>query len=195
MQDTWKSLSLCKNVAIMRNLVFFLLLSFLLGTAQAQIDGVYDPGEPGPIPKERLVTERWYYGLKEALAADPADVYKMSLRGNKLKKLPPEIGQLYNLQILILSNNKLKSLPSEIGKLKNLQELNLYKNKIITLPESIGSLRNMEIFLASKNRIIYLPSAMRTLENLKRMDISFNHLNPREVEELLEALPDCMVTY
>lgn len=195
MRDTGKSLSLCKNATMMRNLLLYFLLCSVLGLAQAQIDAVYDAGEPGPIPKERLVTEKWYYGLKEALAADPADVYKMSLRGNKLKKLPPEIGQLYNLQILILSNNKLKSLPNEIGKLKNLQEFNVYKNKLVTLPESIGSMRHLEIFLASKNKLIYLPSSIRTLENLKRMDISFNHLNPREVDELLDALPDCMITY
>lgn len=180
---------------MMRNLLLYFILCSVLSIAQAQIDAVYDAGEPGPIPKERLVTEKWYYGLKEALAADPADVYKISLRGNKLKKLPPEIGQLYNLQILILSNNKLKSLPNEIGKLKNLQEFNIYKNKLVTLPESLGSLRHLEIFLASKNKLIYLPSSIRTLENLKRMDISFNHLSPREVDELLDALPDCMITY
>jgi len=180
-------------VRIILNIIIVFTLS--LFTISAQIDVVYDPGEAGPIPKERLVTEKWYYGLKEALAADPADVYKMSLRGNKIKHLTPAIGQLYNLQILILSNCRMKSLPNEIGKLKNLQEFNIYKNRLVTLPEGIGGMRHLEIFLASKNRLIYLPSSIRTLENLKRMDVSYNYLSPKEVEELIEALPDCMITY
>jgi hypothetical protein len=33
------------------------------------------------------------------------------------------------------------------------------------------------------------------LEYLKRMDISYNNLSPNDIEELLEALPDCKITY
>ena len=39
---------------------------------------------------------------------------------NNLESLPPEIGELQNLERLVLSNNKLTSLPPEIGKLKKL---------------------------------------------------------------------------
>lgn len=177
-----------------------LLLSFILITAgltslKAQIDAPYIPEDPGPIPQERLVTEKWFYGMKEALSVDPGTVYKMSLRGNKIKRLSPEIGKLYNLQILILSNCKMKQLPDEISKLKNLQELNLFNNKLVTLPDGVGSLRNLEVFLVAKNRLIYLPSSIRTMENLRRMDISYNNLSPNEIEELVDALPDCKISY
>lgn len=174
---------------------FILCMISSLGLSAQIDDALYIPEEAGPLPKERLVTEKWYYGMKEALAAEPGTVYKMSLRGNKIKKLSPDIGKLYNLQILILSNCKMKQLPDEIGRLKNLQELNIFDNRLVTIPESVGSLRHLETFLASRNRLIYLPSSIRTLEYLKRMDISYNQLNPREVDELIEALPDCNITY
>jgi Leucine-rich repeat (LRR) protein len=176
-------------------LLSFILLTVGINSLKAQIDAPYIPEDPGPIPKERLVTEKWFYGIKEALSVDPATVYKMSLRGNKIKRLTPEIGQFYNLQILILSNCKMKQLPDEISKLKNLQELNIFNNRLVTLPEGLGSLRNLEVFLAAKNRLIYLPSSIRTLEHLHRMDISYNNLSPNDIEELVEALPDCKISY
>jgi Leucine-rich repeat (LRR) protein len=176
-------------------LFFFILFSIGISRLDAQIDAPYIPEDPGPLPKERLMTEKWFYGLKEAFSVDPGTVYKVSLRGNKIKRLTPEIGKLYNLQILILSNCKMKQLPDEISKLKNLQELNIFNNRLVTLPEGLGSLRHLEVFLASKNRLIYLPSSIQTLEYLKRMDISYNNLSPNDIEELLEALPDCKITY
>ncbi|MEA5552831.1 COR domain-containing protein, partial [Anabaena cylindrica UHCC 0172] len=51
--------------------------------------------------------------------------------------LPPEIGQLTNLQSLYLSNNQLSSLPPEIGQLTNLKQLELDEKKIINLPPEI----------------------------------------------------------
>jgi Leucine-rich repeat (LRR) protein len=51
-----------------------------------------------------------------------------------LIKLPAEIGNLINLEILSLINNNLTSLPAEIGNLFNLQQLNLCYNQLTSLP-------------------------------------------------------------
>jgi Leucine-rich repeat (LRR) protein len=187
-------LSLHKILGMLRNIFFVLFLAGILIPVSAQMDAAYTR-DNGPISKESLLTEKWYYGLKDALSAPPGTVYKMSLRGNKIRKLTPEIAKLYNLQILILNDCKLKSLPDEIGQLKNLQELIVFKNKLVTLPENVGSLRHLEVLLASRNRLIYLPSSLRTLENLRKLDISFNQLSPKEVDDTVEALPDTQITY
>src|ERR1700743_839751 len=47
-----------------------------------------------------------------------------------ITSIPPEIGQLGNLQRLDLGYNKITSIPSEIGQLGNLQRLNLCNNEI-----------------------------------------------------------------
>jgi Leucine-rich repeat (LRR) protein len=57
-----------------------------------------------------------------------------------LTRLPPEIGQLSELNSLQLYNNKLTTLPPEIGNLTALSDLNLFKNRFTELPTEIGQL-------------------------------------------------------
>jgi len=65
---------------------------------------------------------------------------------NQLTQLPPEIGQLTQLQELDLRNNKLTQLPPEIGQLTQLRELHLNGNQITQLPKEIGQLTQLHIF-------------------------------------------------
>lgn len=53
----------------------------------------------------------------------------------RLSTLPPEIGQLTNLQQLYLRDNELSLLPPEIGQLTSLRELNLTLNRVESLPQ------------------------------------------------------------
>ena len=73
--------------------------------------------------------------LKEALG-----FIRLSLFGNYLTSLPPEIGLLTNLTYLDLENNELTSLPPEIGLLTNLTTLDLGSNELTSLPPEIGTL-------------------------------------------------------
>ena len=59
---------------------------------------------------------------------------RLDLEGNELHELPPEIGQLTNLQRLDLRGNQLSELPPEIGQLTNLQELALDGNPLLKSP-------------------------------------------------------------
>jgi Leucine-rich repeat (LRR) protein len=52
----------------------------------------------------------------------------LNLSEKSISKLPLEIGQLTNLQILDLSYNGLTTLPKAIGQLTNLQQLDLSLN-------------------------------------------------------------------
>lgn len=66
------------------------------------------------------------------------------LNHNKLKTLPPAIGQLRNLRHLDLSGNGLTELPDEIGMLTNLQKLLIFDNNLHTLPYEMGYLYHLE---------------------------------------------------
>jgi CCR4-NOT transcription complex subunit 6 len=81
-----------------------------------------------------LTTSLFNYGFIE----------KLYLNSNKLKVLPPAIGQLRKLNHLDLSGNELTELPEELGMLSNLKKLLLFDNNIRTLPYEMGYLYRLE---------------------------------------------------
>ncbi|PGH27333.1 glucose-repressible alcohol dehydrogenase transcriptional effector [Polytolypa hystricis UAMH7299] len=69
---------------------------------------------------------------------------KLYLNHNKLKSLPPTIGQLKNLCHLDASSNEITELPEEIGMLTNLKKLLLFDNNLHSLPNEMGYLYQLE---------------------------------------------------
>ncbi|CAN2041547.1 hypothetical protein GMMP15_530005 [Candidatus Magnetomoraceae bacterium gMMP-15] len=91
------------------------------------------------IKLKELEKIEWYspgYKLDEN-----KDIVELFLCFCELEKIPVEIGELKNLQLLDLSSNKLTSLPAEIGELKNLLSLYLSSNKLTSLPKEITKLK------------------------------------------------------
>jgi Leucine-rich repeat (LRR) protein len=126
-----------------------------------------------------------YDDLNEALKT-PNSVYRLSLKGKKLKVFPLEILKFTNLQELNLSKNKLDSIPNEIGELKNLQILDVSSNKLEYFPDSIGKLKNLKKIAAGKNEIIAIPKQIGELQNLEILDLWSNQINifPDELNKL-----------
>ncbi|OQX24659.1 MAG: hypothetical protein BWK80_19660 [Desulfobacteraceae bacterium IS3] len=102
---------------------------------------------------------------------------RLYLSSNEIRNLPPEIGQLKNLTGLTLSSNLLTELPPEIGLLKNLTGLNLSYNLLTELPEEMMQLRNLTGLNLSFNQLKKLPEDMGQLKNLSRLYLDSNQLN------------------
>jgi Leucine-rich repeat (LRR) protein len=113
-------------------------------------------------------------------------VTKLDLSGKGLITLPPEIGQLTNLQSLYLSNNQLSSLPPEIGQLTNLGWLDLGSNQLSSLPPEIVQLTNLQLLGLHNNQLSSLLPEIFQLTNLQYLDLSSNQLSslPPEIVQL-----------
>jgi small GTP-binding protein len=107
-----------------------------------------------------------------------------------LTSLPPEIGQLNNLTMLVLSNNQLTSLPLEIGQLTNLLYLGLSDNLLTILPKEIGQLASLTEFYLFNNQLICLPPEIGQLTKLISLALFNNQLAnlPPEIGQLTRLI-------
>ena len=96
--------------------------------------------------------------------------------GNLRGALPPEIGELTDLQMLWLDHNQLSGLPSEIGQLAHLHDLALSHNLLSELPPEICCLTGLQALFLSNNRLRELPKNIDRLTHLKVLDLSGNQL-------------------
>jgi len=124
--------------------------------------------------------------------------------------IPPEIGNLINLQELYLYNNKLiGEIPSEIGNLTNLTDLYLYYNELTgEIPSEIGNLTNLtDLYLHYNELTGEIPSEIGNLTNLTYLYLDNNQLTgeiPSEIcnqedstpsvgnNQLCPVYPDCI---
>jgi internalin A len=94
-----------------------------------------------------------------------------------LRSLPPEIGNLTNLLRLDLSDNQITHLPPELGRLANLDTLLLGRNNNLTrLPLEIGELTNLTYLTLQSNKLTELPSEFGNLTNLEKLTLGDNNL-------------------
>ena len=128
----------------------------------------------------------WY-----GVTCDAGHVVELSLWGNQLSgEIPPQIGNLTNLQVLDLRSNQLSgSIPPEIGNLTNLQRLDLGSNRLSgSIPSEIGNLRDLRVLDLWVNRLSgEIPPQIGNLTNLQKLGLSNNQLSgsiPPEVGNL-----------
>ncbi|MBN3942575.1 COR domain-containing protein [Nostoc sp. NMS9] len=101
----------------------------------------------------------------------------LNLSSNQLNSLPPEFGQLTNLQTLYLFSNQLSSLPPEFGQLTNLQTLYLFSNQLSSLPPEFGQLTNLQTLYLFSNQLSSLPPEFGQLTNLQTLYLFSNQLS------------------
>lgn len=94
--------------------------------------------------------------------------------------LSPSIGNLTNLQIVLLQNNNITGgIPEEIGKLKKLQTLDLSDNHFINeIPSSLGHLTALQYLRLNNNTLSgSIPESVANMTQLAFVDLSFNNLS------------------
>ncbi len=111
--------------------------------------------------------------------------------GNNLSgTIPPEIGNLINLNYLDLGWNQLTgTIPPEIGNLTNLTYLSLESNQLTgTIPPEIGNLTNLNVLCLDYNQLTgTIPSEIWNLTNLTSLWLCGNQLTgtiPPEIGNL-----------
>jgi len=116
--------------------------------------------------------------------AEVEQAIELDLSEYEITQLPPEIGKLTALQILIVRG--LHELPREIGQLRNLSRLCLSSNHLNRLPREIACLKNLRMLDLSCNQLSEFPKEILQLKNLSRLYLSFNKLMelPREIAQI-----------
>ena len=131
-----------------------------------------------------LPLERWHGVTTDSSGR----VIELWLFENQLSgEIPPELGDLANLQLLILRQNQLSGgIPPELGRLSNLELLELYDNQLSgEIPLELGSLIHLERLSLSDNQLSgEIPPELGSLSNLESLSLSDNQLSGEIPPEL-----------
>ncbi len=125
----------------------------------------------------------------------PLRVTVLSLSfGGLTGEMPPELGGLANLELLLLTDNQLTGeIPPELASLTNLERLYLFENQLTgSIPPELGSLTNLErLYLYSNELTGEIPSELGSLANLERLYLYDNQLTGERYRRSSPALPAC----
>ncbi len=80
-----------------------------------------------------------------------------------LKKIPDNIRNLINIQVIDFGDNKIEELPEWIGELRELVAIRLENNLLRKIPLQIKELRKLRVILLSNNNLEVLPDGLQYL--------------------------------
>ncbi|KAG7957020.1 hypothetical protein I3843_11G153800 [Carya illinoinensis] len=133
------------------------------------------PAEFGELTNLRILdlTHNYINGsIPTSFAKLP--LVSLSLLGNRISGVPPEIGDISSLEWLVLEDNLLGGqLPESFGNLSNLRGLILSGNNFTdAIPKTFGNLKNLSDFRIDGSRISgKIPDFVGNWINLTRLDM------------------------
>ncbi|KJE95721.1 leucine-rich repeat-containing protein, variant [Capsaspora owczarzaki ATCC 30864] len=105
------------------------------------------------------------------------------LHSNQITTIPPEFGELAELEVLSLDHNLLTSIPPHsLGRLTRMVKLNLNNNQLTGLPADIGNLTRLKTLSLHDNCLSSLPTSFSALANVKRLSLAGNRFATIPVE-------------
>lgn len=93
--------------------------------------------------------------------------------------LSPSVGNLTNLQIVLLQNNNISgSIPAELGRLSKLRQLDLSDNSFTgQIPASLSHLKSLQYLRLNNNSLSgVFPPSLANMTQLAFLDLSYNNL-------------------
>lgn len=118
-------------------------------------------------------------------------ITRLALGNNHIYgSIPPEIGNLVNLNVLELSGNQLtSSIPSAISELERLQYLLLHQNRLQgTIPAFLGNLTLLFQLTLSSNRLRgIIPSSLGNCQQLTLLSLGDNDLTGEVPQQILSV--------
>jgi len=112
----------------------------------------------------------------------------------EIKKLPQEIGELKNLEILDLGRNRIDYFPPQIKHLTKLRILKLEYNSIKEIPSFISDLLNLEEINIKANGRVILPNSLKEFKTLK-MRMGDCELTLKDQAELRLRFPNIIFDF
>lgn len=97
----------------------------------------------------------------------------LNLSGNKLKRVPDNIGEFKALTELRLDDNYLTSIGENIGKLNNLTTLHLHDNYLSDLPANLAHLPLTHVCI-HHNKFTAIPAIFQRLAGLDGLEVNNN---------------------
>ena len=167
-----------------------------ISTDQAALVALYDATDgPNWNNNTNWLVGAWlrdWHGV--TTDATTGRVVGLDLRRNNLAgPIPPELGNLANLEVLYFHENQLSGrIPPELGKLSNLKGLYLNINQLSDpIPPELGKLTNLKLLFLNVNQLSgSIPSELGNLTNLEWLHLSDNHLSgciPGGLRDLADA--------
>lgn len=119
----------------------------------------------------------------------------MYLGGNRLVRLPPELGQLSKLSALILCGNRLQTLPEELSQLANLESLRVHDNQLRALPTDLIKLTNLKELSLRNNPLVmrFVKEWPNTVPSL--LELAGRCIQKHNIHYSVEVLPTVLVEY
>ena len=95
---------------------------------------------------------------------------------NLIREISPAIGNLKNLEVLIIGGTTLSSIPSNLGDLVQLKSLVIWNNQLSSIPDFLSNLVNLENLDLALNQLSSLPSFISSFSKLKTLNLSVNQI-------------------
>jgi hypothetical protein len=100
----------------------------------------------------------------------------LSLSLTPIKKIPKEIGELWNIRSLSFTQTDIQELPEEIGQLRELRNITIF-SKLKKIHSTILSNINLTNIDFGSNKLTEFPEGFFELVNLESLDLSGNPID------------------